>query len=278
MRYLLYGIISVGVLVMGLYHIASKADPMIAYEARPPLVYAFEEAGVLEESNTPEKSTSPHWWVNSGGELIIEDGLGKTLQGDLPPPHPWRRTYSASNPIDTDNGKHPQNIFRLLSRNSWSNIRVQAKFKIVADNWSQSVNRNTSNGLFIITRYQDGNNLYYAGIRTDGTAIIKKKWAGEYYVLATQRLFNGEYHIDGTSNLIPHNEWIHLRVETSNNRDGSVTIRLFTKRESDVVWSKVLESKDTGTTNGPALTKAGPVGIRTDFMDVEFDDLRVENL
>jgi len=239
-----------------------------------PFTYHFAEDGSLPEASAMDLTWSPYWWVNSGGYLHLRNGVGQTQQGALRRLDPWRVLYGASNPIDTNGGYHPQNIFRLVSRTTWENVRLEAQFKITNDNWSSSPNQNASNGLLLMSRYKDGNTLYYAGVRVDGNAVIKKKYRGTYYTLAQKKIFVGTYSED--TNLLPHQTWIRLRSDTKTNTDGSVTIKLY-MQNGDGSWKLLLEARDNGS-QGPTITGSGFIGLRTDFMDVEFDTIRVEKI
>ncbi|MEK7649368.1 MAG: hypothetical protein AAB367_00165 [Patescibacteria group bacterium] len=238
-------------------------------------VYTFNVPGKLVESGQMDYSSSPYWWLNSGAYLHIVDGVGKTIDGNLSIIDKWRLIYSSSNPVDTDNGYHPQNIFRLLTRSKWGNFKQEAYFKINKDNLSKSPNRDASNGLLLFNRYQDGNNLYYVGTRVDGAAVIKKKQNGTYHTIAYKKIFPGIYNRDTNPNLLPKNVWIGLRSESQNNADGSVAIKLFMDKGKTGTWTLVLEAKDTGSKYGVSpIVKEGYAGIRTDFMDVSFDDYK----
>ena len=125
------------------------------------------------------------------GQMIFENGIGKTIQGDFPEGSKWQKKYEKSNPKDTDNGTHPQNIFRLVTKAKWQNFDQEAYFRINRLNLSSSDNRNESNGILLFNRYEDGDNLYYTGLRVDGTAVIKKKYAGKYYTLSEKVFFPG---------------------------------------------------------------------------------------
>ncbi len=81
--------------------------------------------GTLEETGALADSQSPFWWVNSGGRFIVASGTGQTIHGALSPNDSWYRKYRASNPQDTDNGAHPQNIFRLVQTNQWTNFALR---------------------------------------------------------------------------------------------------------------------------------------------------------
>ncbi|MBL8158501.1 hypothetical protein JNK62_03135 [bacterium] len=234
-----------------------------------PFTYSFHIDGTLEESSDFSTSGSDYWWLDSGGRLLIEEGVGKTIQRTLPREDAWRERYAASSAEDTDSGRHPQNLFRLLTQREWEDVSVSARFRIITDNESSSRNRNESNGLLLMSRYHDGDNLYYAGVRVDGHAIIKKKRNGIYTTLAELPMYAGPY---VEKNLIPHNEWISLKSEVIT-RDGGVEITLSMKDDADI-WQPILSASDT---QSPILG-TGHVGIRTDFMDVEFDDFRAERI
>jgi len=162
-----------------------------------------------------------------------------------------------------------------VTRNTWQNAQEEAYFKITADNLSASPNRNASNGILFFNRYQDGNNLYYTGIRVDGAAVIKKKQNGAYTTLIYNKIFSGTYDHAKNPNLLPKNTWIGLRSETVNNVNGSVTIRLYLDEGWTGVWQLVAEAVDKGSS---PILKTGYGGIRTDFMDVLFENFRFKTL
>jgi hypothetical protein len=243
-------------------------------------LYSFNSPGILQESSSMDDSSSPYLWLNSGGELIIADGYGETMQGDTSAQNIWRGNYAASNPTDSDGGAHPQNILRLVTRSQWRDLREDAQFLVVADNFSKSFNRNTSNGLLLMSRYaRGGQTLYYAGIRVDGTAVIKKKIHGVYYTMAQEQVFPGTYTgWQDDVNLIPHHEWIGLRSDTVTNSDGSVTIRLYIQRGGSQ-WVELLHATDNGQYGGtPPISGQAYAGIRTDFMDVQFKQYDLQEL
>lgn len=243
-----------------------------------PFIYSFNAPGILQEAGSMEESTSPYWWVNSGGQLVIGDGLGKTMQGDAPLLNKWRLLYSLTNPVDTDAGTHPQNIFRLVSRSSWADADIRMTFRITGLNMSDSPNRNASNGVLIFGRYYDGDNTYYAGVRDDGQAIIKKKANGVYYTLAAAQIFGtaGKYDRETKPTLLPVQTWMGLRVSIENAWDGSVLIRMYLDRGNTGTFVSVLSARDRGV-GSPPFREAGHVGIRTDFKDVEFQSFSTLN-
>jgi len=126
-----------------------------------------------------------------------------------------------------------------------------------------------------MSRYQDGNNLYYSGIRVDGNAIIKKKISGVYYTLASKKVFPGTYNKLSNPNLLPKNTWIGLK-SIANNTNGNVNIKLYMDKGKTGNWTLIVEAYDNGK-YGPLISNEGYSGIRTDFMDVEFDDFWMIN-
>jgi len=244
-----------------------------------PWLYEFRIDGIVQETGNLNISSSPYWWVNSGGQMILQNGVGKTIQGDLPLISVWRNTYNVNNPVDTDNGTHPQNIFRLITRTHWLNAEEESRFKINHYNLSASPNREGHNGILLLSRYTDSDNLYYAGIRVDGNAIIKKKKNGTYYTLASRKIFNGTYNRSSNPNLLPTQQWMGLRVKTKNNVNGTVTIQLSIDRNNTNTWEMIAEATDDGRSfGGAALTGSGYGGIRSDFMDLEFDNFRLKTI
>lgn len=218
-------------------------------------------SGTLEEAGQMVESQSAEWWLNSGG-LFDDNGRGgSTIHGDLPSSSTWHRQYARSNPADTDGGSHPQNVFRLIRRQILANPHQEMTFEIDAVRTSSSSNRNQSNGVLLLSRYLDGDNLYYAGVRVDGAAVIKRKRRGSYVTLASARVYPGSYDRNRKPNLIPEGRPIRLAADTFDGAGGTVVVRLF------VDGALVLEATDG---SGSALRQPGYVGIRTDFMDVTF--------
>ena len=235
--------------------------------------YTFDSPGTVVEAGRMSDSVSPYWWLSSGAYLHVGSGVGSTIQGTLPSNDYWRRYYAQTSATDTDNGYRPQNLFRLVTRSRWQNFRQQIYFRIRRDNLSASPNRNASNGLLLMSRYLDQNNLYYAGIRVDGAAVIKKKYLGKYYTMAYARMFTGALY-DRTSNpsLLPKDLWLGVRAELRNNPDGTVRITLYID-PGPGGWVLVFDVLDNGVAfGGPAITSSGYGGVRTDFMDVELEN------
>lgn len=232
----------------------------------------FATPSAVKEATTPEKSSSKSWWLESGAHFTTAGGVAGTVQGDEPAGY-YRTRYAERNARDTDGGVHPQNLFRLLTSRSWSGaIRQACSFRVRDYHLSDSPQRGAPNGLLLFSRYVDANNLYYAGIRVDGHVVVKKKSAGVYYTLAEKPLLKGRFSRSESPTLLPSDEWIKLRCEVTDEADGSVVIALY--RLDDSGRAKlVLRGIDAGVGGEPL--RAGHAGIRTDFMDVEFDDYSV---
>src|SRR3989344_3899525 len=41
-------------------------------------IYTFNVPGILEETASEKESSSPYFWLSSGGKLMIADGVGRT--------------------------------------------------------------------------------------------------------------------------------------------------------------------------------------------------------
>lgn len=240
---------------------------------------SFDAAYTVNEAGGMKESQNSDWWLSSGGYFYSREGIGGTAAGSLDKTDPWRADYYVSNPTDTDDGYHPQNIFRLVLKSKWQNLQQTAYFKITEDNLSASPNRNSSNGLLFFNRYLDSFNLYYTGIRVDGYATIKKKIKGVYYTLAYEPFIisgQGAYDRKNNPNLLPKNVWLGLRSEVKTNADNTVSIKLYLDKGRTGDWVLVAEAEDDGESYGGApFLKAGHTGIRTDFMDVKFDDYNI---
>lgn len=240
-----------------------------------PITENFEQVGELVEAGDMYESQNSQWWLNSGGLLISKQGVGSTLTGNLPSSSAWRQYYEHTNPRDTDNGAHPQNLFRLLSKATTRDIRQDVYFNIKEYHLSKSPERKETNGILLMAEYSDEQNFYTLGLRVDGFASIKKKELGFYTTLAEIPVFtqNGEYGRSKNPNVLPMHTWIGLRSELVRLENGDTNLKLYLDREQTGQWELVLETRDIAPLPAP-----GRGGIRTDFMDVEFDDIRFSSM
>ena len=279
--FFIFSIILAIALIFARQKVSTLTNTNMDLENKSEFHYNFEETKIIDESSTLDQSKDESWWLTSGGIFTIKEGVGKTTQGSLPDDSKWRLAYLSSSPVDTDLGFHPQNIFRLLTKQKWQNFSQEICLNIKSENLSESPNRNQSNGIFLLNRYRDRDNLYYAGIRVDGAAVIKKKINGVYQTIAYKKYFSQEdYNRDTNPNLLPKNTWIGIRSEVRNNPDASVKINLYINnvRDSDN-WNLILEVVDDGKSFGEKIiSEEGYAGIRTDFMDVEFDNFQIKEL
>lgn len=237
-------------------------------------LYGLSGDYTLQETGSMSEGSNSSWYLNSGAYFNISGGIGKTIAGTLPDSDRWRLLYNSSNPVDTDNGYRPQNIFRLVTKTKWRNITEEGYFKINNYNLSSSPNRQGHNGILFFGRYKDGDNLYYTGIRVDGLAVVKKKIDGAYYTLASKRVFDGTFNRDTNPNLIPTNQWIGLRNTIRTNESGQVVVSLYMDKTNSGNWQLVLETTDNGT-NGRVIDESAYAGIRSDFMDFEVTKFKI---
>ena len=246
----------------------------------------FDRQGLIQQAPSMPESLDKNWWVSSGGYLSVNNGAASTIQGTLPQNDTIRIGYSLSKGSeDTDNGYRPQNIFRMVNRNTWSgNYTEELYFKYSKyNNMTNAKGKNlgAENGFSLMVNYQDADNLYYIGLRADGFAGIKKKIDGNYSVLQNPvQVFPGTYkHYD---NLIPQDKWIGLRAVVEHRQNNSsnimpgkdqIYIAMYIDEKGDgSSWKYVTSYLDQDT----IVFKQGHTGIRTDFMDTQFKDFQVK--
>lgn len=108
-------------------------------------------------------------------------------------------------------------------------------------------------------------------MRVDGNAVIKKKYKGIYTTLAQKKIYSGTYDPVNYPSLLPKNTWIGLRIEVSTLPSDKVEIKLYQDLNWKVQWSQILTAVDSAS----PITNPGKAGIRTDFMDIEFDNYSI---
>ncbi len=263
----------IGVMTLALFECEGQRVGSFPYEERPISLkdaYGLFGDRIVEEAGSMGESKDNEWWVNSGGYFFAEGGIGRTIQGELSPTNRWFKAYARANPLDTDGGSHPQNIFRLLTKKKMANSVTEACFKINSYYKSKSPNRDSHNGFLFFGRYKDGDTTYYSGLRVDGNAVVKKKLNGVYYTLVEKKIFPGTFNRETSPNLLPTGKWMGLRVIVRNDERGSARIAVFLDRENNGKWSKEIDVFDEGDFGERPIQGKGYGGIRTDFMDVEF--------
>jgi hypothetical protein len=250
----------------------------VAYNFTSPFLYKCSVNGILSETGSMSESSSAYFWMNSGAYTYLKDGVCQTIQGELPTKNKWSKYYKISNPVDTDNGLHPQNIYRLVTRFMPNpSFSQEVSFNIAKHNPSLSPENDAWSGFLLFQHYQSGGQtLYYSGIRYDGHAVIKKKKDGVYTTLAEVPYFrdSGTYNKVTNPTLIPLGQWMGIKSEIKNNPNNTVSLKLFISPNNDGVWNLVASTTDT---TDPILTN-GYAGIRTDFSDVTWDNLRILNI
>jgi len=270
-------IVSLGIFAVSMFFVPTA-------QAANSLYYTFNQDGILGESFPMNTSTSQYFWLNSGGKMPIKDGVGGTIQGPLPAIDKWRLLYNKSNALDTGNGYYPQNLFRWVTKSTWTNISQELPFKITKMNLTDTPNRDGYSGVLLFARYaSDGQTTYYAGVRQDGAVVIKKKYKGTYYTMKeVGGIFsNGSpYNKTTNPNLIPENKWMAIKFDVVNKADGTATLDLYLDKNYDLktkrAWTKVASAVDAPNKYGASpVLPANYAGIRTDYMDVLFDNYRL---
>ncbi|MHB8660434.1 MAG: LamG-like jellyroll fold domain-containing protein [Minisyncoccota bacterium] len=214
-----------------------------------PLLYTFNSAGTLYEASPMTNSTSPYLWLNSGTSMIIANGVGETGSS--------------------------QGSFRLFMRDTVQNPSAQIYVDRVADNLSNTANIHGYNGESVIARYEDANNYYYAGIRTDGAVVIKKKTNGVYQTLASKQIFPGTYNATTNPDLIPLGQWIGLKLVVATASSGEPVLSLYTDIGRTGAWHLALSVVDDPAKFGSAVTGSGLVGVQSDYANAQFSNFLI---
>lgn len=242
-----------------------------------PFVYTFNNAGTLTETPSLAESSSPYLWLKSGALLPISGTTGTSLQGSLPTTSTWRTIYAKRDSGASDNGAHPQNLFRLMTKGTVANPAAQVYVNRVRDNLANTANRHGYNAESLITRYQDENNFYFASIRADGYAVIKKKTGGVYQTLVAKKIFSGTWSATTNPDLIPLNNWIGMKFSVVPNASGNPVLSLYTDVGKTGLWTPALSVTDDPLKFGSPITAPGLVGIQSDYADIALDDFRITN-
>jgi hypothetical protein len=194
-----------------------------------------------------------------GYATVTEDGL-ETIQGAVEKDDPWRSKYLRSNAMDTESGYYPQNVFRLVTVESYKDSSTEVYFNVRNFNPSTSPNKNDSNGVYILSRYTEVGNFYMAGLDMLGNAVIRKRLWGAYTTLTDAKLLEA----------LPRDTLIGLRLVTETLSD-TTQLKLYVDQGEGL--KLVMEVEDTGE-----IIKEGYAGLRSDFMDVVYENFKVENI
>lgn len=252
----------------------AQPAPASAYSGGSYL-YTFNTNGTLSEAAAPSNSTSPYWWLRSGGKLLITGGLGESIQGALSSSNPLYETYASAFPQASDGGAHPQNMFRLLWKTPTQNSSEQVYLQRVTDNLGTALNRHPYDGESLIARYQDEQTYYYAGVRDDGALVIKKKVGGVFTTLAAKPFFSGTYSATTSPDLIPRGTWLGLKFSVVNSSGGAPVLSLYTDVGRSGTWRLSLSASDA---TGTPIPGAGLSGIDSTFADINMDNYQLTPL
>lgn len=245
-----------------------------ALDTSTTLCTTFPNYLTLEEAPSGSESMDQCFWVDSGALFFVKNKIGSTIVGEIDKESRWKSLYKLSAGEYTDKGTHPQNIFRLINKKNVQDVREELLAYIENYHLSTSSNRDKSNGIFLLARYHDSQNLYLGGIRVDGNAVIKKKSNGVYQTLGIVS-YDNRHAYDRTSNpnILPVHTWIGIAVEVKNQKDHSTLIDLDLSFDQGTTWNRVLSVVDR--VPEPQLYNAAATGIRSDFMDLYFKNYKV---
>jgi hypothetical protein len=261
---------ALGLVTLSAIAVAAFLPPVRAAEAADGVFYyTFNSPGTLREAPTAGQSSSPYFWLKSGGALVIKDGIGATISGALPG-GALRTAYAKRLAVSSDDGTHPQNLFLLLTKASYTDASASVFVERTADNLAAPENRHAYNGESLVARYMDADTYYYAGIRADGDVVIKKKTGGVYRTLAEKPLFPGSYTAQ-SPDLIPLNRWIGLKLDVETIGSG-VSLSLFTDVGNTGSWKLAASATDSEN----PITASGAIGIESDYADAAFDNFRID--
>lgn len=254
----------------------SALSALIATSSAGAFEETFDRDGVIEEASRAAVSRSPRWWVSAGGRVTFEDGTARTIQGSLPAWDPWARAYARSKPVDTEGGRRPQNVFRMVTRETGRNFRQRVSVRIHSTNLAASTERGPFSGIFLESRFLNDNNFYVAGLRFDGQAVVKKRREAEAFTIGVAPVYPGTYDRQSRPNLLPEDRWFSIRSTIADVPGGVQILLELHDPALGADWIPVLEVLDgPGGPDGEPIRGAGSAGIRTDFMDVELENYLV---
>lgn len=191
----------------------------------------------------PQACVSDEWIVTSGS-LFRRDGAMWTGRPDQGPPGP-------------DSVLHTNScVFRAVTRSEdLDDTGVSFRWRDLG--WAGG-SPEAWHGLHVFLRYRSTNLNYTASVhRRDGQVVVKKEVYGQYTTLARAP---GPAPMPGA--------WNAWRVTAETSASGVVVIRMYHDER------QVLEAHDPGVGGSPALTGPGRAGLRSDFLEFEFDAFR----
>lgn len=236
----------------------------------------------LLEASRERESDDSEWWLRSGGRVLLDGDGFSTVHGALESEDVMRVRYGRYSSEVTDNGYHPQNVFKLQSRDELENLQQELTATIDAVNLYNAENVHPWNGLSLISRRQDSQNYYFAEVRMDGKAVIKRAHDGSYTTLASEQVFEGEYDALERPNLLPIGAEFSINSTTVTQESGSVELAISLDIDSDGDVDEEVTAIDDGSAyDGTPITEAGTYGVYSDYMDVhatQYDVTEMETL
>lgn len=187
-------------------------------------------------------------WRQTSGSLFADGGVAYSGPIDATKPDVTSR--------DTTNSA----VFRVVTHNAeLGDVNVALRFRIERYGSTSQTPEHDWDGLHLLMRYADANNLYSLSFaRRDGTVAIKRKAEGPDADATYATLRQGQLHV-------PVGTWHDLAASARNTAEGVLL----------EVWiddTRVLRALDTDV-DGTALWSAGRVGIRGDNVEFRFDNV-----
>jgi hypothetical protein len=224
--------------------------------------------------------------VGSGGDFANMDWFwGQTDMGYAQNP----RWFAESGIMTLDGGsgrcRSDQDLFRMWTRSSevgtFGDVKMSADYYFDAPRtgytsqgwhgakfWLRRKLCTNVEACSKINDNGDGNQLGYTAEfqLASNTIIIQKRDA---YGCAGQPE-PGYYILGSTSYTMPQDTWKNVAGTVKNNANGSVTIQVI------VDGVVKLTATDSGACGSSPITSPGRVGVRTDFVNSLFDNIKVE--
>lgn len=221
-------------------------------------VARFPSGGLVTNEFAYHNPGNPHAirssdWVATSGSLFARQGAG------------WSGVPDGVAPGPGSTSANDSAVLRLRTRrDDFRNVAVSFRVRLTGLVTTARTPARAYDGVHIWLRYQNPDWLYFASVsRRDGRIVIGKKLpaasGGRYTDI-----------VRVPNHPLPHGRWEPVRV-TIDSSGRAVVIEVF------VGGRRLARAVDNGD-GGPAILRAGRVGIRGDNADFEFRDFEVSPL
>ena len=208
---------------------------------------------------------NPRWFAE-GGKVYRQGGMGRVSEGVF---RMWSRARYTNVRVEGDFVLDGYNTLRNGVTGDWGGVKLWTRRWIVnpqtsdpkASGDGSRVNDGPGPRGYSIEFATKGGHIYFQKKLPGDTRSIYPNYNtysqfGTYYLI-------GSYDTRTFTTGVKH----HVAVDTINNADGSVTLRLY------IDGVKVKEYVDSGQRGGPPLRSEGRVGVRGDEANFRIDDL-----